>query len=88
MSKEERIAALKQVVTDLPESHRHVLHYIIFHLARVAKRDTENLMSTRNLAVVFAPTLLRHMSDEREMTDMQSRNEALRFLIDHHEKIL
>lgn len=44
-------------------------------------------MNTRNLAVVFAPTLIRHVSDEREMSDMHSRNNAVQFMIEHNEKI-
>lgn len=84
----ERIRVLKEVIDDLPSSHRLVLQFLIFHLARVAARDSENLMNTRNLSVVFAPTLLRHTSDEREMSDMHTKNTALQFLIDHHEEIL
>jgi len=44
-------------------------------------------MNARNLAVVFAPTLLRFTSDEREMTDMHAKNNAIQFLIDHNESI-
>lgn len=54
---------------------------------RVAARKEENLMNTRNLAVVFAPTLLRHLSDEREMSDMHTKNNAVQFLIDFNEAI-
>lgn len=54
---------------------------------RVASRQAENLMTTRNLSVVFAPTLIRHLSDEREMSDMHSKNNALQFLIDYNEQI-
>lgn len=44
-------------------------------------------MNTRNLAVVFAPTLVRHVSKEREMSDMHAKNNAIQFLIDHNEAI-
>lgn len=44
-------------------------------------------MTTRNLAVVFAPTLLRHTTDEREISDMHVKNNAIQFLIDHNEVI-
>lgn len=44
-------------------------------------------MNTRNISVVFAPTLLRHTSDEREMSDMHTKNNALQFLIDYNEAI-
>ncbi|KAI5779305.1 hypothetical protein EDC01DRAFT_312233 [Geopyxis carbonaria] len=84
---EKRVKALKSIVDDLPASHRHVLQFLIFHLARVAARRDENLMNTRNISVVFAPTLLRHTSDEREMSDMHTKNNALQFLIDYNEAI-
>ncbi|KAI5814199.1 hypothetical protein BZA77DRAFT_250415 [Pyronema omphalodes] len=84
---EKRVELLRQVTEDLPQAHRDVLQFVIFHLARVAARREENLMNSRNLAVVFAPTLLRHMSDEREMSDMHMKNNAIQFLIDNNESI-
>ncbi|TGZ77253.1 RhoGAP-domain-containing protein [Ascodesmis nigricans] len=85
--KDTRVKALKDIVDDLPPSHKIVLQFVIFHLARVAGRNAENLMTTRNLSVVFAPTLIRHVSDEREMSDMHLKNSALQFLIDHNEEV-
>ncbi|KAF8249868.1 RhoGAP-domain-containing protein [Wilcoxina mikolae CBS 423.85] len=84
---EKRVETLKAIIEELPQSHRDVLQFIIFHLARVAARKEENLMNTRNLAVVFAPSLLRHLSDEREMSDMHTKNNAIQFLIDYNETI-
>ncbi|RPA94191.1 RhoGAP-domain-containing protein [Choiromyces venosus 120613-1] len=84
---ETRIKIVKDLVDELPSIHRDCLQFVIFHLARVASRRDENLMNARNLAVVFAPTLLRFTSDEREMTDMHAKNNAIQFLIDHNESI-
>ncbi|PWW73157.1 RhoGAP-domain-containing protein [Tuber magnatum] len=84
---ETRIKIVKDLVDELPSIHRDCLQFVIFHLARVAARRDENLMNSRNLAVVFAPTLLRFTSDEREMTDMHAKNNAIQFLIDHNESI-
>ncbi|CAZ82194.1 unnamed protein product [Tuber melanosporum] len=84
---ETRIKIVKDLVDELPPIHRDCLQFVIFHLARVAARRDENLMNARNLAVVFAPTLLRFTSDEREMTDMHAKNNAIQFLIDHNESI-
>jgi hypothetical protein len=44
-------------------------------------------MNARNLAVVFAPTLMRHTSDEREISDMHVKNAAIQFLIEFNEAI-
>lgn len=40
-------------------------------------------MSPKNLAVVFAPTIMRDHSLEKEMTDMHAKNLAVQFLIEH-----
>jgi hypothetical protein len=44
-------------------------------------------MTSRNLAVVFAPTLMWDLTGEREMNDMHSKNNAIQFLIDHNKVI-
>jgi len=40
-------------------------------------------MTTLNVAVVFAPTIMRPMSIEREMTDMMAQRESVRALLEH-----
>ena len=40
-------------------------------------------MSPKNLAVVFAPTIMRDTSIEREMTDMHAKNLAVQFIIEN-----
>lgn len=40
-------------------------------------------MSPKNLAVVFAPTIMRDRCLEREMTDMHSKNIAVQFVIEN-----
>jgi hypothetical protein len=44
-------------------------------------------MSPKNLAVVFAPTIMRDHSLEREMTDMHLKNIAIQFLIENNKLI-
>ena len=93
----------------LPEKHKDCLEFLVFHLARVAKREPENLvsfcaspsqdllstsgltkrcqMSPKNLAVVFAPTIMRDRNIEREMSDMHAKNLAVQFVIDNSDRI-
>lgn len=40
-------------------------------------------MSPKNLAVVFAPTIMRDLSIEREMLDMHAKNLAVQFVIEN-----
>merc|ERR1712072_528755 len=74
-------------VYDLPDRHRDVLGYLVQHLARVMKFESENLMTPLNLSVVFAPTIMRPLSIEREMSDMQAQRTALQALLDQQEVI-
>ncbi|KAK2630435.1 hypothetical protein QTJ16_001255 [Diplocarpon rosae] len=83
----ERCAHLKLTFSMLPEKHRDCLEFLMFHLSRVATRESENLMTPKNLAVVFAPTIMRDHSLEREMTDMHSKNTAMQFIIEHSQQV-
>lgn len=44
-------------------------------------------MTSKNLAVVFAPSIMRDVSLEREMTDMAAKSVAVQFLIENSDKI-
>ena len=44
-------------------------------------------MSPKNLAVVFAPTIMRDLSIEREMTDMHAKNIDVQFVIENSHRI-
>ena len=78
-----RIVAMRNAINDLPATHRDCLEFLIFHLARVVQRESENLMTSLNCAVVFAPTIMRPESLAREMTDTQLKNQAIQFLIEN-----
>ena len=59
----------------------------MFHLSRIQDRKKENLMNAKNIAVVFAPTIMRDLDIEREMTDMQARNDVVEVMIEHSGEI-
>ncbi|KAK2066811.1 hypothetical protein P8C59_000595 [Phyllachora maydis] len=82
-SESDRCVHLRQTINMLPAKHRDCLEFLMFHLARVADRERENLMSPKNLAVVFAPTIMRDHSLEKEMTDMHAKNLAVQFIIEN-----
>lgn len=44
-------------------------------------------MTSTNIAVVFAPTVMRPESLAREMTDVQKKNEAMQFLVENCQDI-
>ena len=41
-------------------------------------------MTPLNLAVVFAPTIMRPMDIQRELTDVQAQRVAVQALFEHH----
>ncbi|OKL64378.1 hypothetical protein UA08_00767 [Talaromyces atroroseus] len=82
-----RIEALRASLEGLPRVHRDVLEFLIFHLKRVVEHEKTNLMTSQNIAVVFAPTIMRPIDIAREMTDVQKKNEALKFLVENCQEI-
>ncbi|KAG5304953.1 chimerin [Histoplasma capsulatum G186AR] len=82
-----RIDVMRRALLTLPSVHRDVLEFLIFHLRRVVEREKENLMTSLNVAVVFAPTILRPESLSREMIDVNKKNEVLQFLVDNCQDI-
>lgn len=85
--KEKQVIALRNAVNDLPEHHRNCLEFLVQHLARVMAMQEKNLMTGLNLAVVFAPTIMRPLSIEREMSDMLAQRTAVQALLELHEGV-
>ncbi|KEQ71510.1 RhoGAP-domain-containing protein [Aureobasidium namibiae CBS 147.97] len=85
--KDKQIAAIKTALEAMPQAHHDVLEYLVQHLCRVVKQESENLMTPLNLSVVFAPTILRPLSIEREMSDMQAQRMAVQALLEHADSI-
>jgi len=50
----------------------------------VMAMQDRNLMTSLNLAVVFAPTIMRPLSIEREMSDMLAQRTAVQALLELH----
>ncbi|KAH0365631.1 RhoGAP-domain-containing protein, partial [Aureobasidium melanogenum] len=85
--KEKQVSAIKAALEAMPQAHHDVLEYLVQHLCRVVKQESENLMTPLNLSVVFAPTILRPLSIEREMSDMQAQRMAVQALLEHADSI-
>ncbi|KAI5367944.1 Putative Rho GTPase activation protein [Septoria linicola] len=85
--KEKQIAALRFSIESLPDAHRDCLMYLFQHLAKIVTFESKNLMTPLNLAVVFAPTIMRPLSIEREMSDMQVQRAAVQALLDNQRSV-
>lgn len=82
-----RIELLQKSLDELPSVHREVLKFLIFHLQRVVRFQDKNLMTFENIAVVFAPTIMRPESLAREMTDVKKKNDVLKFMVENCKEI-
>ncbi|KAG5518374.1 hypothetical protein PMAC_003171 [Pneumocystis sp. 'macacae'] len=83
----EKLELVKDVLSILPKAHYDCLEFLILHLFRVTKHSDKNLMSSKNLAVVFSPTLLRDESGMRDIIDIQAKNIGMQYLLDNAENI-
>ncbi|KAM9633584.1 rho GTPase-activating protein 33 isoform 2-T2 [Trichechus inunguis] len=61
---EERMVRVHDVIQQLPPPHYRTLEYLLRHLARMARHSADTSMHARNLAIVWAPNLLRSMELE------------------------
>uniref|UniRef100_A0AAY5ELJ3 Rho GTPase activating protein 33 n=1 Tax=Electrophorus electricus TaxID=8005 RepID=A0AAY5ELJ3_ELEEL len=59
MTEDERMIKVHDVIQQLPPPHYRTLEYLIRHLARLATFSNETNMHIKNLAIVWAPNLLR-----------------------------
>lgn len=55
---DQRIKAMKDLVSCLPTHNKHTLKYLLQHFTRVVEHSTRNRMQVQNMAIVFGPTLL------------------------------
>lgn len=69
-----------RVILRLPSANKHALYLIGKHLDKVNYYSSVNRMNFKNLSVVFAPTIARDATGEREIMDMGARNEATELL--------
>ena len=56
---EERLCAIRDLVWRLPATSFHLIDRLCEHLHLIAEHELENQMHAPNLAIVFAPTILR-----------------------------
>ncbi|CAO3619434.1 unnamed protein product [Mucor hiemalis] len=77
------IAALAQ----LPRAHLSTIKLLFEHLGRVHERSEENRMTIKNLAMVFAPTLMRHSDPSRDFLDISYKNATIEYILAHTSKL-
>lgn len=74
---------MTQLIQTLPIENFNTLKYLMEHLNRVQIRNKENLMTSKNLAVIFGPTLLRDPDENRDLLEMNHKINAIEFILNH-----
>uniref|UniRef100_A0A6I8NTJ9 Rho-GAP domain-containing protein n=1 Tax=Ornithorhynchus anatinus TaxID=9258 RepID=A0A6I8NTJ9_ORNAN len=91
---EGRLARIQQVIRELPAPHYRTLEYLIRHLSRVASFSRLTNMHARNLALVWAPNLLRSKDTEAvgcngdaAFLQVRVQQVVIEFILNHVEQI-
>lgn len=78
----------KLLLDELPLLSRQLLFYILDLLAMVQNNSNENLMSSRNLAAIFQPSILLHPSHDMDPEEYALSQSVVEFLIQYAYKLL
>ncbi|CAG8517967.1 1480_t:CDS:10 [Ambispora gerdemannii] len=84
---EEKLEKFRTLLSQLPKENYTTLKFLIHHLQRVRENASENLMTAKNLAVVFGPTLLRGPDANTEILDMNYKNAAIEYILLNTEQL-
>ncbi|ROL44369.1 Rho GTPase-activating protein 31 [Anabarilius grahami] len=91
---QEQLRNIRSVIKELPVSHFRTLEYLTKHLAHLATLSHQTNMHARNLALVWAPNLLR--SKEVEVPscngdiafqEVRVQQSVVEFILNHTEQI-
>lgn len=55
----DKVVLVREGLAKLPPAHYQTLKYLVSHLVRVTEKKSKNMMGAENLAIVFAPTVMR-----------------------------
>ncbi|KAH7730130.1 myosin VA [Aphelenchoides avenae] len=81
----ERGRCLSNMVDLLPKANKCVLDRLMYHLARVAHQESVNKMSASNLALIFAPCILRRSQTvhaQEQLADVQKQAICVQTLVE------
>lgn len=91
---DEQLARIQNVIQELPPSHYRTLEYLIKHLTHLASFSSMTNMHTRNLALVWAPNLLRSKEIEAvgcngdaAFLEVRVQQLVIEFILNHVDQI-
>ncbi|XP_060614560.2 rho GTPase-activating protein 30 [Anolis sagrei] len=91
---EGRLEKIKEVLKELPPPHYRTLEFLMKHLVRMASFSPQTNMHVRNLAIVWAPNLLRSKDIETSgfngtaaFMEVRIQSIVVEFILTHVEQI-
>jgi len=80
---------IRKVIKRLPPQNQAILARLMGLLFKVAANADKNLMNVNNIAIVFAPTLLRPPGDQIDLAIQHSSysNNLVKFMIENYETV-
>ncbi|XP_026111040.1 rho GTPase-activating protein 31-like isoform X1 [Carassius auratus] len=91
---QEQLQNIRSVIKELPVSHFRTLEYLTKHLAHLATLSHQTNMHARNLALVWAPNLLRSKEVEVPFCngdiaflEVRVQQSVVEFILNHTEQI-
>ncbi|KAM8921560.1 rho GTPase-activating protein 30 [Pelodytes ibericus] len=91
---QERLVKIKDVLKDLPLPHYRTLEYLMRHLVHMASFSSLTNMHARNLAIVWAPNLLRSKDIEASgfngtaaFMEVRIQSIVVEFILTHVEQL-
>ncbi|XP_072285122.1 rho GTPase-activating protein 30 [Pyxicephalus adspersus] len=91
---EQRLIKIRDVLKELPLPHYRTLEYLMKHLIHVASFSSQTNMHTRNLAIVWAPNLLRSKDIESSgfngtaaFMEVRVQSIVVEFILTHVEQL-
>ncbi|XP_054830614.1 rho GTPase-activating protein 31 [Eublepharis macularius] len=91
---EEQLVQIQNAIQELPPSHYRTLEYLIKHLTHLASFSSMTNMHTRNLALVWAPNLLRSKEIEAvgcngdaAFLEVRVQQLVIEFILNHMDEI-
>ncbi|GCC22102.1 rho GTPase-activating protein 31 [Chiloscyllium punctatum] len=89
-SEEEQLIRIQNVIKELPPAHYRTLEYLIKHLTHIASFSTMTNMHSRNLALVWAPNLLRSKeiegsgyNNDAAFLEVRVQSIVIEFILNH-----
>ncbi|XP_078512844.1 rho GTPase-activating protein 31 [Lissotriton helveticus] len=90
----EQLARIQDVIQELPPSHYRTLEYLSKHLSNIASFSSMTNMHSRNLALVWAPNLLRSKDIEASgcngdaaFLEVRVQQVVIEFILNHVDEL-